>query len=1655
MSNALTTLVPTLDGTNYHEWSKAMQAFLMTMDLWEYANGTEAEPTLSTPPTEAERTARKAWKSANQKALANIILRVTATIRVDLDPLTTADAVWNRLKSYFDVVQPTTIFKDFKEAVSIRIDTSQHPLPQINRLQASVHRLTTNGVAIPEIIQAMLLLSALPPKWEMLVSILCTNHQISSLQLKHVRQAVMAQWEAEKNKQGKLTFHKQPQNAHKLSAIKRKRGEPSFKQQRGAAPGGGGGGGAGYQHTGQGQGNSQGQKKRGKRGGKKAHATEQQAEQSYDYSHLASRVGPLAPIIDSIARQAANGIGARTNQCNKLAPSTKGKYPAFNKARMIAQDIGVPGTSNTLRTLEERIAPLDLDDSDDDDRATKRSKSSPEPSDIEDTQGVTPSRVFSPDDQALFTEAEDCVSLGENDWDVDAMVCDAAGLFENWSVAFSTPYASSADMHQRLHSESKQSSVQIDVPKYANLNIEGAFNCAHSFDSLNCARCKKNENTPGRARWLLDSGASSHFTYSLDYFIEYEAIKSPIVVRTASKPIHIKGKGAVLITHNIAHNGHPVKHTTRLYPVYYIPEITGRLLSVGEFLQQGLCVYGDASAMTLCKYNSSVPLIQCVPGKPGHTIYWLDTVISDAQAHATIYTVDYTLMHKRLGHPSRDVLRHAKGKTKGFPHVLNFPKNTPVCPGCARGKMPSQPHYQSETRASKPFEKIHSDLKSFPVESYHKYKYFISFLDDHTSYVWVVCLRTKSGAINAFRQYTALVKNQFGITIKEWMSNAGGEYKSDVFIKSLKDEGIRILQSAPYTPEQNGRAERFMRTCMDKAQAMRLEACLPDSWWEFAVLHAVHVYNRTPVRRLKWCTPYETLYSTVPDISHLRVFGCGAYVHIPENRRENKLSPKSELMVYIGNTEGMKAYTFMRLSNNTVYTSTTALFDESMYPKCKTTKRRGLTHLDEPINEHGTHPQPGPDMDIDGGSDTHQPAPRTSSRNSSVPRDPDEDPAPSGQPEHTSPTPAPDAGRKDSPALPPPQQSAPQRPQRTRKVPSRPGNVYGDDRHPVQQFQDMQRMRQWRQTVGDGQGRSLPPHTAHRRQPAGTASGEPQSARDNPPSPSRGSVDEVEDLLLVHLAQEGGVEFVRYILAQAVPHEVSTEPPIREWTYRDILRLPEVQQKDWKIACREELEALRKREVFELVDLPKGRKVIKNRWVFDKKTDGRKKARLVAKGFSQIEGIDFNEIFSPVVRFETVQLMLALSALEDWHITGLDVKSAFLYGELDEELYMEQPEGFKMRSQEHKVLRLKRAIYGLKQAALAWWKALDKSMAALGCTRLQSDSGLFVHKSRNSMVVVIVYVDDALFMGNDKILVHKLKADFMRKWECRDLGDVKEFLRMRILKKDGNICLDQTTYLDKVLQRFGLVNAKFASTPLPEGYHPMPNAHTVDTKLRTKYQQIIGSLMYIMLGTRPDIAYAVTKMAQHAANPSEDHLNRALHICRYLAGTSKYALVFKGKTNKGLIACADSDWASNPVDRRLTTGYMVKLADGIFSWNSRAQRTVALSSTEAEYMSLSDTSRQLVWIKALLTELDIHMGPIPLCGDNQGSIFMASNPVQERRIKHIDIRYHYIRGVVQQRKVELFFINGTDNPADMFTKNLGRTKFTQFRSTLGLQIYSS
>ena len=523
-------------------------------------------------------------------------------------------------------------------------------------------------------------------------------------------------------------------------------------------------------------------------------------------------------------------------------------------------------------------------------------------------------------------------------------------------------------------------------------------------------------------------------------------------------------------------------------------------------------------------------------------------------------------------------------------------------------------------------------------------------------------------------------------------------------------------------------------------------------------------------------------------------------------------------------------------------------------------------------------------------------------------------------------------------------------------------------------------------------------------------------------------------------------------MAKAISPIATTTTHPKDWVYKDIARLPKLEQQEWNDACLRELEALERRQVFELVPRPRGRKVIKNRWVFDVKTDGRKRARLVAKGFSQVEGLDYDQVFSPVVRFETVRLILSLAALQNWTVTGLDVRNAYLYGKLDEEIYMEQPEGFRAPGQEHSVLRLLRALYGLKQAGLAWWRTLRDSMIELGFEGLTSDAGLFIFRNKDGFVIAVIYVDDAIFCGPNKALVHELKAKFMKRWECRDLGDVTEFLRMRITQEGSQVHLDQSTYLETVLQRCGMQDCKSAVTPLPAGYMPEAVAQdtAIDPELRSRYQTVIGSLLYLMLGTRPDISFAVTKLAQFAARPSEDHLNRALYICRYLQGTKNYRLTYEGNPGSGILATTDSDWASDPAGRRSQTGYFITLAGGAISWVSRAQKTVALSSTEAEYMALSDCSRQVVWMHTLLGELGYNLKPIPICGDNQGSIFIASNPVTEKRSKHIDIRFHYIREVIERGLAEVYFVDGDNNPADLLTKNLGSVKFLSFRPHYGL-----
>lgn len=296
----------------------------------------------------------------------------------------------------------------------------------------------------------------------------------------------------------------------------------------------------------------------------------------------------------------------------------------------------------------------------------------------------------------------------------------------------------------------------------------------------------------------------------------------------------------------------------------------------------------------------------------------------------------------------------------------------------------------------------------------------------------------------------------------------------------------------------------------------------------------------------------------------------------------------------------------------------------------------------------------------------------------------------------------------------------------------------------------------------------------------------------------------------------------------------------------------------------------------------------------------------------------------------------------------------------------------------------------------------------------------------------------------------------MQKWESRDLGEAKEYLGMRITRdrKNRSITLDQSKYANKVVVRFGQENCKETLVPLPTGYIPKAKVGDINGNLRSCYQSVIGSLLYIMLGTRPDIAYSVIKMSQYSSNPSEDHLQKAMQIVRYLSHSQSLCITYTASGNhSGLIAYSDTDWAGDIETSRSTTGYAMFLANGIVSWLSRRQRRVRLSSTEAEYCGMTECAKQIQWIRNLFDEIHLPISRIPLCVDNQGAMFLASNPAQEGRTKHVRIPQHYIREAVEHGEVELFYVPTNSQFADIFTKNLGKIKFLEGRQSLTLTLF--
>lgn len=490
--------------------------------------------------------------------------------------------------------------------------------------------------------------------------------------------------------------------------------------------------------------------------------------------------------------------------------------------------------------------------------------------------------------------------------------------------------------------------------------------------------------------------------------------------------------------------------------------------------------------------------------------------------------------------------------------------------------------------------------------------------------------------------------------------------------------------------------------------------------------------------------------------------------------------------------------------------------------------------------------------------------------------------------------------------------------------------------------------------------------------------------------------------------------------------------------------------KHWRLAMKEEIDSLAKNSTWLIVEKPRKKKIVGCKWIFKYKEGipgvepPRFKARLVAKGFTQIEGVDYNEIFSPVVKHVSIRLLLSVVVNFDMELEQLDVKTAFLHGTLDEEIYMNQPEGFIEKENESKVCLLKRSLYGLKQSPRQWNQRFDEFMKRQGYSQSVHDPCVyFKGKTLDEKVFLLLYVDDMLVASKDMRKIQRLKESLKSEFEMKDLGKATRILGMDILRdrKKGLLKLSQGKYLRQVLKNFNMEGAKPVVTPV-SSQHKLRRLTEAEIKEEASYMDkipyasAVGSLMYAMIGSRPDLGFAICLISRYMSQPGRTHWDAVRWVFKYLTGALDMCLTFTKQEMFDIVGYSDSDYNSDLDRRRSVSAYIFQVGGNTVSWRATLQSVVALSTTEAEYMALTEAAKEGKWLMMLCGELGFEFKSYTLYCDAQSAICLAKNAVHHGRTKHMDTKYHFIRDKVQEGSVNLLKVHTTLNAADFLTKCL-------------------
>ncbi|WJX51852.1 hypothetical protein P8452_38016 [Trifolium repens] len=453
----------------------------------------------------------------------------------------------------------------------------------------------------------------------------------------------------------------------------------------------------------------------------------------------------------------------------------------------------------------------------------------------------------------------------------------------------------------------------------------------------------------------------------------------------------------------------------------------------------------------------------------------------------------------------------------------------------------------------------------------------------------------------------------------------------------------------------------------------------------------------------------------------------------------------------------------------------------------------------------------------------------------------------------------------------------------------------------------------------------------------------------------------------------------------------------------------------WIVSMEEELNQFKRNDVWDLVPKPNHKNIIGTKWVYRNKLNEqgevtRNKARLVAQGYSQQEGIDFTEIYAPVARLEAIRLLLSYAVNNDITLYQMGVKSAFLNGVISEEVYVKQPPGFEDVTNPDHVFRLKKSLYGPKQAPRAWYERLSTFLVNNGFEKGQVDNTLFRKTLEKDILIIQIYVDDIIFGSTNATLCKNFSKLMQDEFEISMMGELKFFLGIQINQTKKGTFIHQSKYIKDLLKKFNLEDCKPMNTPM----HPTSSLSKEDSESKVDqklYRGMIGSLLYLT-ASRLDILFSVCLCARFQSDPIESHLTAVKRIFRYLKATCNIGLLYQKSNDYKLIGFCDADYAGDKIERKSTRGNCQFIGENLISWASKRQSTIAMSTAEAEYISAAKCCTQLLWMKYQLEDYQISSHNIPLYCDNTAAIHLSKNPILHSRAKHIDIKHHFIRDYV-------------------------------------------